>query len=419
MERLRRVLGHVVPPPSDAEVLERCVNVHEIEREGSERLRCRNPAAEAYYASGAEDEVALRGNRDAWARWRIAHRVLRGVPDGTRDTRVTLFGHELAFPIVAAPTAYCKLAHADGELGVAKACASHGIAQCLSTMSTTSVEEVGATWAAATGVATGGRLWFQLYVFRDRELVRGLVRRAEAAGCTALLVTVDAPVLGQRERDARNRFELPKGLEAANLTGAARRVGHDVEAKAVGGKAGGEEEDPGVASGIAAHFANNVDATLTWADAEWLVQLTRMPVVLKGVVRPEDAVRARQVGCKGIVVSNHGGRQLDHCVATLDALPAIRRALDAERVSGGVQDFHVLVDGGVRRGTDILKAIALGADAVMIGRPLLWGLALGGTRGADKVLRLLITEFMRAMALAGCGSLRDVTADLVVPAPPP
>ena len=389
---------------SDVEVLESCVNVHEIEAHGSARLRSRAPHAEAYYASGAEDEVALRGNVEAFSRWRIAHRILRGIPDGTRDTRVSLWGRELAFPIVAAPTAYCKLAHVDGELGIAEACGNHGVAQCLSTMSTTSVEDVGAAWDNM-GHARG-LFWFQLYVFRDKELVTALVKRAEKAGCTALLVTVDAPVLGQRERDARNRFELPHGLEAANLTGDQRRVGHDKEAP--------EKEDSG-GSGIAAHFAKNVDSRLTWEDAEWLVRLARVPVVLKGVVRPEDAVKARAIGCGGVVVSNHGGRQLDHCVATLDALPAIRRALDATVEPSEHRAFHVLVDGGVRRGTDVLKAVALGADAVMVGRPLLWGLSLGGARGADKVLRLLTLEFSRAMALAGCGSVKDVTADLLVP----
>jgi 4-hydroxymandelate oxidase len=234
-------------------------------------------------------------------------------------------------------------------------------------------------------------LWFQLYVYKDRGATRALVERVEAAGCGALVLTVDAPVLGRRERDMRNQFRLPEGLRVENLN------------------ASGFGELPGVAaeSGLAAYFATLLDAGLTWRDLDWLRSITRLPVLVKGIVRPDDAVRAVDHGASAVVVSNHGGRQLDTSPATIDVLEGIATA-----VAGRTE---VLVDGGVRRGTDVLKALALGAKAVLVGRPVLWGLAVGGESGVVEVFDILRDELDRSLALLGCADVADVTRDLVAP----
>ena len=253
----------------------------------------------------------------------------------------------------------------------------------LSTLSNTPVEEVVA--------AAGGPVWFQLYVYRDRQATEGLVRRAEAAGCRALVLTVDAPLLGRRERDIRNRFQLPPGLSVANLL----PEGYG-DLPAAGG------------SGLAAYVAALLDPALSWRDVAWLRSLTRLPLLVKGIVRPDDALRAADAGAAGVVVSNHGGRQLDTSPATIEVLPEIADALAAHG-----HRLEVLVDGGVRRGTDVLKALALGARAVLVGRPILWGLATGGAEGAARVLAMLRDELDLALALAGAPTLADVTRDLV------
>jgi 4-hydroxymandelate oxidase len=254
----------------------------------------------------------------------------------------------------------------------------------LSTLSNTPVEEVVA--------ATPGPVWFQLYVYRDRGATRALVERVEAAGCRALVVTVDNPRLGRRERDVRNRFHLPGDLAVANLL-----------ADGYGGL-------PPVAegSGLAAYVGSMLDPNLTWDDLDRFASWTRLPILLKGIVRADDAVRAAEQGAAGIVVSNHGGRQLDGAIATLDALPPIADALAG---LGGTTEL--LLDGGVRRGTDVLKALALGARAVLIGRPILWGLALAGDDGVARVLAMLSAELELAMALAGARRVGEVTRDLI------
>jgi 4-hydroxymandelate oxidase len=264
---------------------------------------------------------------------------------------------------------------------VARAAAACDVTQGLSTLSTTRLEEVAA--------AADGAKWFQLYVFRDRDLTASLVRRAEAAGYEALVVTVDAPVLGTREADVRNRFSLPDGLLPANLVDAAPR-----SVRATGG-----------ASGLQQYFAANIDPALTWADIDWLRSITALPVLVKGIVRGDDADDAVAHGMGGIVVSNHGGRQLEAAPAGIEAVREV-----AVAVHGRVP---VLLDGGVRRGVDVLRAIACGADAVLIGRPVLWGLAVGGEAGVRRVLDLLRAEVEQAMALCGCRTLAEVDADLL------
>jgi 4-hydroxymandelate oxidase len=355
------------------------INVFDLEAIARERL---SREAYDYYASGAQDEVTLRENRAAYERLSLAYRVLVDV--SRRDMATTVLGQPVAMPILVAPTAFHRLATPEGEVATVRAAGAAGTVMILSTLSNTRVEEVVA--------AASGPVWFQLYVYRDRQSTEGLVRRAEAAGCRALVLTVDAPLLGRRERDVRNRFRLPPGLAVANML----PEGY------------GEVPSAVADSGLAAYVANLLNPALSWKDVAWLQSITELPVLVKGIVRPDDALRAADVGVAGIVVSNHGGRQLDTAPATIDVLPEIADALAA---SG--HKIEVLMDGGVRRGTDILKALALGARAVLVGRPVLWGLAADGEAGAAWALRILRDELDLAMALAGTPTLADITRDLV------
>jgi 4-hydroxymandelate oxidase len=361
--------GPGAPPPD-------LLNLHDYERAARALL----PAPTlGYFASGAMDEVTLRENRLAWERRRIRYRVLRDV--SRVDTSVSLFGRTLEWPAVVAPMAFHALAHADAERGSARAAHATGTAFTLSTLATTSIEDVRR--------GTEGPLWFQLYVYKDRGLTRSLVERAEASSCEAIVLTVDTPLLGRREADERNRFTLPPGLRAANLLPKDRDT---LPALADG-------------SGLTAYVASLMDRSVTWRDVEWLRSVTRLPVLVKGLVRADDAQDAVRAGAAGVVVSNHGGRQLDTAVATADALPEV-----VDAVAGAAE---VLVDGGIRRGTDVLKALALGARAVLVGRPVLWGLAVNGEAGARRVLQLLRAEVELAFALSGCPASGDAGRDLI------
>lgn len=324
-----------------------------------------------YFSGGAADELSVAWNHEAYDRLRLRPRVLVDVSQ--LDTRVTLFGQELPFPILLAPVGYHKLAHPEGELAVARGAGAAGATLVLSTSATVTLEETAA-------VATGP-LWFQLYVQRDREFTGKLVRRAEAAGCKVLVVTVDSPVLGPRYRETRSKFTLPPGFDRANLRGLSIATG--------GQRATGDSI-----------YTPLMDPKLTWKEVAWLRALTKLPVVLKGVLDPEDAVRAIDAGAAGVIVSNHGGRNLDTTPATIDALPAV-----AAKVGGRVP---VLVDGGIRRGTDVLKAIARGAAAALIGRAYLFGLAVDGAAGVTRVVNVLQREFEMAMALSGRASIREI-----------
>lgn len=319
-----------------------------------------------YYAGAAEDEATLRGNRAAYGRFWLRPRVLVDV--SKVDLSTEILGERLSMPVLLAPTAFQRLAHPEGELATARAARAAGTLLVCSTLSTCTVED---TCAAAPGPA-----WFQLYVYRDREITREMVQRAEAAGATALCLTVTMPVLGRRERDLRNGFRLPDGVQMANFAGLRHASFPDVHGSRLEGF-------------VAAEF----DRTLGWDAVEWLRSITRLPVLLKGVIAPEDAARAVEAGAAGLIVSNHGGRQLDGAEPTLLALP---RVVDA--AAGRVP---VLMDGGIRRGTDVVKALALGARAVLIGRPYLWGLAVGGQAGVERVLAILRAETERALALLG------------------
>ncbi len=352
------------------------LNLREVEALAQAKL----PAATFdYYAGGAGDEITLAENCRAFDRIAIRYRVLVDVANRMFGT--TLLGTEVSAPIVVAPMAFQRLAHPEGEIGTTRAAGSLGLLMTASTFATSSLEEIA---AAATGP-----LWFQLYVHQDRDLTRDLVTRAAAAGYRALVLTVDVPEIGRRERDERNGFRLSPELRVANFV---PKTSDPLQAESEGSR-------------LRSFIHGMRDASFSWKDLDWLAGLSTLPVVLKGVVRGDDARRALDHGVAGIVVSNHGGRQLDGAVASVDALP---------EVAGAVGDRAlVMVDGGIRRGTDIIKAIALGARAVMVGRPVLWGLAVDGEAGARRSLELLRNELDLAMALCGTPSLSDIGPDLL------
>ena len=330
------------------------------------------PEAWGYFAAHAGDGQTVRANREAWDRCMLVPRMLRGVRHV--DTASELFGRTLAWPLVVAPMALQRLAHPDGEVATAAAAGALQAGMVLSCQASIRIETIA---AAAGPAAQRGPLWFQLYLMPDRGATLELVRRAEAAGCEALVLTVDAAT-----RLAR-ALRLPAGIAAVNVPPGADAAGSLGELLA---------------------------RAPTWDDVAWLRQHTRLPLLLKGVLHPADAREALQHGVDGLIVSNHGGRVLDGAIATATALPGLAEAAG--------DDLPLLVDGGIQRGADILKAVALGARAVLLGRPLLWGLATAGAAGAAHVLRLLRDEFELAMAQCGAGRLADLGPDLLRPPPP-
>jgi 4-hydroxymandelate oxidase len=334
-----------------------------------------------YFEGGALDEITLRENTAGWERLKLYYRVLAGV--GQRQLETTVLGQKISMPIVVAPTAFHKLACEEGEVATARAAKAAGTLFILSSLSNTAMEKVFAE--------SGSPRWFQLYIYKDREITRELVQRAEAAGAEAIVLTVDAPGLGTRERDARNSFRLPDGLAVENLAPL------------------GKGEMPKVpGSGLAAYVRENFKSDLGFGDLDWLCGATRLPVVVKGMCRGDDARRAAEHGAKAVVVSNHGGRQLDTAPATCEVLPQVVEA------AGDL--CEVYVDGGIRRGSDVLKAIALGARAVLVGRPILWGLTVNGEQGAVDVLGILRRELDEAMLLCGCTTIREIDDSLLKPA---
>jgi 4-hydroxymandelate oxidase len=342
----------------------RPINVSELEPLARSRM---DPAAWDYYAGGAGDELTVTDNRDAWNRLRLRPHVLVDV--SMVDLSTSAFGATLGHPVIVAPTAAHDLAHPEGELATARGAAAAGALMTLSTISSKPMEQV------AAAVPDAPR-WFQLYDPTDREAARALVQRAADAGYSAVVLTVDLPLPGNRERDRRNEFAVELGV-------------HLPPDQAV---------DP--ETGIV------VLPTMDWDELAWLRSACPLPLIAKGILRADDAARAVEAGCDGIWISNHGGRQLDTSITSADALPEIVQA-----VGGRVL---IVADGGVRRGIDVLKALALGADLVAVGRPVLWGLAVGGADGVQRVLEILRDELALAMALTGCRSLDDITADLVV-----
>lgn len=334
----------------------------DYERAAAEVL---DAGALGYFAGGAGDEITLRDNVAAWARITIRPRVLVGT--GTRELGVAVLGRPRPHPLIIAPMAFQRLVHAEGEIATARAAEATGTPMCLSTFATT-------TPAALAQAVPGCQRWFQTYVLADRGLSRDLTAQAVEHGYEALVLTVDLPVVGLRERELRNPAEVP-GAESALAP---------------------------------MHLAAEVDPDLTWSEVEAFITGSPLPVIVKGILTAEDARLAEEHGAAGIVVSNHGGRQLDTVLAGADALPEVVEAVGDR--------LEVLVDGGVRRGTDVLKALALGARAVMVGRPVAWGLAVAGAEGARAVLELLLAEFDNALALAGTPRAAELDRAAIAPA---
>ena len=334
-----------------------------------------------FIQGGSEDEVTLAANTAAFRRVVLRPRALAGVR--AVDLGCTLLGVPLPHPVLIAPMGYLGLAHPEGECAAARAAAATGSLMVVGTMSNHSLEEVAATAA--------GPRWFQLYALKDRALTQALIERAEAAGYQALVLTVDTPRMGRRERDLRNGFAPPPHLRPVNLLGA------ESASDAHRGRPG--------SSAVARQVLDLFDSTLDWSVLDWLRARTRLPIVLKGILLAEDAARAVAAGVDGIIVSNHGGRQLDGAPAAIDALAEVAEAVDGR--------CEVLLDGGVRRGSDALKARALGARAILIGRPVLWGLAARGEEGVRHVIELLRAEIEHAMLLAGRASWMEIDRSLV------
>lgn len=353
------------------------VNLGDFELPAKARL---GAEAWAYLSGGAADEITLRANRAAWDAMRLHPRVLRDLAGG--HTRVKLLGRELTHPVLLAPIAYQRLFHADGELAIAHAAAAQSAGLILSAQASVMMEDVAAPMRAD---AQAGPLWFQLYWRDDHDFMQALLERVERAGYEALVLTVDAPVHGARDRERRAGFKLPDDIRAVNL--------------------GGRKKPLTLQSGQSALFDGLLPRAATWVEIDWLRAHSRLPLLLKGVSHLDDAREALRRGVAGLIVSNHGGRTLDTLPATAHLLPLLRAGLGPE--------VPLLVDGGIRRGTDVLKAFALGANAVLLGRPYVHALAAAGALGVAHALRLLRDELEIAMALSGCKTLADAGPDLI------
>jgi 4-hydroxymandelate oxidase len=362
-------LGSAASP--EAGDLKRFLGLSEFEPEARRRLP---HAVYEYVAGGAGDEHSLRANEESYQRIFLRPRVLRPVLPVNLSQE--LFGRACPVPILLAPAAYQRMVHPEGELGSARGAAAYGAVFVVSTNTTVPIEEITAV--------EGARCWFQLYVQRDREFTRDLIARVEAAGCEAVCVTVDSPVLGLRTRQLRAGFNLPADFSlphAADLNAGLRAVSH-----------------------------TGANSVVTWREVDWLRSIVKGKLLLKGILHPADAELAIRAGVDGIMVSNHGGRNLDTIIPTIEALPEV-----AAQVAGRVPVF---LDGGIRRGTDVLKALSRGAAAVLVGRPYVYALAVAGGPGVARCLFLLIEELAFAMALVGAGRLRDLNREVEWPPPP-
>jgi len=382
--------------------LSRAANIEDLRRLAERRL----PAGVFDYIDGAaEDERTLADNTEAFARFSFVPRVLRDVSEV--DTSTSLLGSPLPLPLVLSPTGFSRIADPQGELAVARAARRAGLPYTLSTMATRSIEEVRAV--------SDGDLWFQVYVWRDRELVRDMLARAEAAGYSTIAITVDTAVLGRRERDVRRGFSLPpkigldtiiEGIRKPAWTAAFMRS-EPIRFANMSGS--GAEDGANTAVNLSEYINSQFDPSLSWADIDWFRAQWPGKVVIKGIQSVADARIAVEHGVDAIALSNHGGRQLDGAPAPIDLVAPV-----ADAVGGQVA---ILCDGGVRRGSDIVKAVALGADACMIGRSYLYALGAGGERGVDQALRMLAEGMRRTMALSGVTSVKELDRDLLAPTP--
>ncbi|KAJ1509392.1 Hydroxyacid oxidase 1 [Coelomomyces lativittatus] len=331
-----------------------------------------------YYRSGSDEEITLRNNSNAFNRIQLRPRILRNVSCVNTRTEI-LPGQWISSPICIAPTAMQKLAHPDGELGTAKAASLMNACMLLSSWSTTRLEAVIKSTDSNTQSSEKGTFWLQLYIYKDRVLTEQLVQRAASAGYKAIAVTVDTPVLGRRREDLRNQFQLKDHLTLANYNAQMRLP-------------------------MTEYVTSQIDPSLTIKDLLWLKSITSLPVLVKGVLRGDEAIKVSPY-VDGIIVSNHGGRQLDTVPASIEVLEEVVNAVQGR--------IPIFLDGGIRKGTDVLKALAIGAKAVFIGRPVLWGLVYSGYRGVEYVMHMLQVEFETAMKLIGCTDLRDITRDLI------
>lgn len=352
------------------------LNLFDYERVAAARVA--EPAL-GYLSGGANDEITLRANRAAFDGMMLRYRTMVDVT--MRDLSASVLGTRVAFPVLIAPTAMQRLVHNEGERATARAAQRLGTIMVVSTTATIGLADV--------RVASDAPMWFQCYIYKDRGVTKALLERARAVGYQAIVLTVDAPFLGRRERDVRHGFHLPDGLRLPNADLAGE----------------GELTELTGDSSLSQHLARTHDSALTPKDIAWIREITGLPVIVKGVVRGDDAERALDQGAAAIVVSNHGGRQLDTALPSIRALPDVMRAVAGRG--------EVYVDGGIRRGTDVIKALALGARAVLLGRPVLWGLAINGEQGVVDALTLLRDEIDLAMALCGCRTLAEVSADLL------
>ncbi|XP_023953948.2 2-Hydroxyacid oxidase 1-like [Bicyclus anynana] len=336
-------------------------------------------AIREYYKSGAAEEYTLAENRRAFQRLRIRPKCLVGWT--YCDLSTTVLGEKVTMPVGISPTAMQRMAHPDGETVNVKAAEAEGVIYILSIISTSSLEEV--AQAAPNAIK-----WLQLYIYKDREMTRKFVSRAEQAGYKALVLTVDTPVFATRRSDVRNNFALPSHLRLANFNLPPKK-------------------DSVKGGGLATYMTNTFDKSLTWEGIRWLKSITKLPIVAKGILRGDDAVKAVEAGCAGILVSNHGARQLDGVPATIEVLPEIVDAVKNYNV-------EVYMDGGVTLGTDVYKALALGAKMVFVGRPALWGLTVGGKEGVQRMLNLLRDEFEYTLQIAGTPTVADIKKDMVL-----
>lgn len=365
------------------------LNVDDYHQAAKEKL---SKMAYDYYKSGADDEITLQENIAAFRRIKLRPTVFVDVSSHSTDPNscaVTLLNGQTkcSFPVLIAPTAMHRMADDAGERSTARAAVRANTVMILSTLSTTRIEDVAQEHQQALKEypTSTSQLWFQLYILKDREFTTRLVQRVEKAGFRALVLTVDACRFGNREADHRNGFRLPENMQLENL--------YD---------AGLKEAEGDHVSALNDFIAKNLDATLTWSDIKWLRQISRLPIIVKGIITGEDAQLAVRAGVDGIVVSNHGARQVDTTVSTIEALPEIVAAVRQMQTN---KKIDIYIDGGIRRGTDVLKALALGADAVLIGRPILWGLAVAGSQGVVDLLEIYKRELKLAMMLCGCVSL--------------
>jgi len=380
-------------------LLRKAANVDDLRKLAKRRLPI---GVFDYIDGGAEDEITLRKNVEAYKKVSFKPRVLRDMAN--IDTSTSLFGRRLDFPLVLAPTGFTRIAHSEGELAAVRAATRAGIPFTLSTMATRSIEE------CASVAESDTRLWFQIYTWKDRSVVKNLVERADAAGFEAVCLTVDTAVLGRRERDVRRGFTLPPEVGLGTIIDGIKNPGWTwdfltADPIRFANVEGLTSIDGSKAVDLAEHMKSQFDPGLSWSDVEWLRSIWKGPILIKGIQTVEDALIAVDSGVEAIAISNHGGRQLDGAPAPFDLLPEVAEAIQNR--------LEIICDGGVRRGSDIVKAVSLGATAVMAGRPYLYALGACGERGVDHVLGLLHEGVERTMALTGAASVDDLTRELI------